>query len=266
MDWPCTAGSVRPLADHFGVPVAFSWREGGFAGEPDRWGRADGPDPLRNARRSRRGERQQPCRYAGTLPAHRRGPARPLVQPVAEVRCPRRRAPRSGARPGRTPRPSSPSNARRKARHARTTPPSSGIAPRPPCETSTIGGPSMTGPRPRCGRRSPTPAFVPQPVHVLGWGRLSCRTRIFGSPDQRATVRLVFRGAFRRIQACEAASDRTIHRSLGVVQLADRGPPFPAATLHPDELAQARIRTGDCRPRRPWLMPAGAFGDASGPS
>ena len=36
MDWPCTPGYVRAIADHLGIPVYFSWREGGFARELDR--------------------------------------------------------------------------------------------------------------------------------------------------------------------------------------------------------------------------------------
>ena len=37
---------------------------------------------------------------------------------------------------------------------------------------------------------------------------------IFGSPDQWATLRLVFPSAFHRVEACEAASGKTIHRTL----------------------------------------------------
>jgi 3'-phosphoadenosine 5'-phosphosulfate sulfotransferase (PAPS reductase)/FAD synthetase len=106
----------------------------------------------------------------------------------------------------------------------------------------------------------------PHPAYVLGWGRLSCRACIFGSPDQWATIRLVFPTAFARVAAREAASGKTIHRSLSVIQLADRGTPFPAALLHADELAQA----GDPAWRLsilvdPWTLPAGAFGDHAGP-
>ena len=98
-------------------------------------------------------------------------------------------------------------------------------------------------------------------------GRLSCRACIFGSPDQWATLRLVFPAAFNRIAAREAASGKTIHRSLNVAQLADRGTPFPAATSHPEELAQAD--DPDWRLpilARPWALPAGAFGDSAGPA
>ncbi|WP_346773602.1 hypothetical protein [Sphingomonas sp. ABOLF] len=36
MDWPCTPGYVRAIAAHLGLPLYFSWREGGFARELDR--------------------------------------------------------------------------------------------------------------------------------------------------------------------------------------------------------------------------------------
>lgn len=106
----------------------------------------------------------------------------------------------------------------------------------------------------------------PHPAYVLGWGRLSCRACIFGSPDQWATLRLIFPSAFHRIAAREAQSGKTIHRSMNVVDLADRGTPFPAAQRHPDELVQA----DDAEWRlpilaEPWTLPAGAFGDSAGP-
>ena len=69
--------------------------------------------------------------------------------------------------------------------------------------------------------------------------------------------------ARRRLRGSER---QAIHRSLSVAQLADRGTAFPAATLHPDELAQADdpvwrlLILAD-----PWAFPASAFGDHAGP-
>lgn len=79
-------------------------------------------------------------------------------------------------------------------------------------------------------------------------------------------MRLVFPAAFEQIARREAATAKTIHRTLSVNQLADRGTPFNSATLHPDELAQAE----DAEWRLPlivdpWTLPAGAFGDRAGP-
>ncbi|WP_306286124.1 hypothetical protein [Sphingomonas sp. Ant20] len=33
MDWPCTPAYVRAIAEHFGIALYVSWREGGFARE-----------------------------------------------------------------------------------------------------------------------------------------------------------------------------------------------------------------------------------------
>jgi DNA sulfur modification protein DndC len=33
MDWPCTPAFVRATGDALGIPVVFSWREGGFVRE-----------------------------------------------------------------------------------------------------------------------------------------------------------------------------------------------------------------------------------------
>src|SRR6187402_2744536 len=40
MDWPCTRAYVRAIADHLGIALYVSWREGGFDRE---LARADAP-------------------------------------------------------------------------------------------------------------------------------------------------------------------------------------------------------------------------------
>jgi 3'-phosphoadenosine 5'-phosphosulfate sulfotransferase (PAPS reductase)/FAD synthetase len=107
----------------------------------------------------------------------------------------------------------------------------------------------------------------PHPAYVLGWGRLSCRACIFGSADQWATLRLIFPSAFQHVADREAASGRTIHRTLTITQLADRGTPSPSATSNPEELAQADHPEWHLPIlAAPWTLPAGAFGDSVGPS
>ncbi len=105
----------------------------------------------------------------------------------------------------------------------------------------------------------------PPPSLRPGMGAPLLPSLIFGSPAQWATLRLVFGPAFRRVVAREAASGKTIHRSLSVTQLADRGTPFPAATSHPDELAQADDPVWRLSILAdPWGLPAGAYGDKAG--
>ena len=75
---------------------------------------------------------------------------------------------------------------------------------------------------------------TPHPAYGLGWSRVSCRSCIFGSPNQWASLRAVFPEAFWRIAAAEAATGWTFQRRASVVELADRGRPYAAALQSPE--------------------------------
>lgn len=68
------------------------------------------------------------------------------------------------------------------------------------------------------------------------------------------------------IAARERRSGLTIQRRATVVALADLGIPYPAALAQP-ELVSVAGRTAWSLPmiQRPWILPAGAFGEAAGP-
>jgi len=100
----------------------------------------------------------------------------------------------------------------------------------------------------RCG-------VLPAPAYRLGFGRLSCLAYIFGSADLWATVRWLAPDLFARIAAYEGRFGRTIQRGRTVATMANRGRPFAAALAQP----------GLVRPDR-WGPPAGATGDATGPT
>lgn len=265
MDWPCTPGYVHTLAAHFGIPLYFSWREGGFARELDR---ADVPTaPILFETPSGIG-------YAGgNGPSGTRGlfpqtaadlrvrwcsPSLKIDVLAAAIRNQHR------FYDGRT--------LVITGERAEESPARARYATFERHRTSTLQR-AVDHWRPvhhwneaRIWEIIARWKLRPHPAYVLGWGRLSCRSCIFGSPDQWATLRLVFPAAFQKVADREATSGRTIHRSLSVSQLADRGTPFPSATLHPDELAQA----DDTDWRLPiivdpWILPAGAFGDHAGP-
>lgn len=88
-------------------------------------------------------------------------------------------------------------------------------------------------------------AVTPHPAYQLGWGRLSCRACIFGSPNQWATIRAVFPDQFRRIAALEQASGFTIQRSASVVALADRGCPYLRAGTDGVDLYGTEVNGGE---------------------
>jgi 3'-phosphoadenosine 5'-phosphosulfate sulfotransferase (PAPS reductase)/FAD synthetase len=108
---------------------------------------------------------------------------------------------------------------------------------------------------------------TPHPAYRLGWGRVSCLACIFGQADQWASVRKIAPAIFDRIACYEQEFGKTIHRGKTVMQLADKGTPYPACN---DEalvnLAMHRAYPLDAILTDSWTLPAGAFKHCGGPS
>lgn len=105
----------------------------------------------------------------------------------------------------------------------------------------------------------------PHPAYWCGWGRVSCRTCIFGSCNQWATIRTYMPDVFEAIAVREESFGVTIHRKLTVRQQADRG---VAYDVDPAMLALAidEHYRGDIVVQGQWRYPPGAFGESSGPT
>ena len=265
MVWPCTPGYVRAIAEHFGIALYVSWRAGGFARELARDDAPTAPIAFETPTGIGRAGGNGPAGTRGLFPQTSPdlrvrwcSPALKIDVLAAAIRN------QSRFLDGRT--------LVITGERAEESPSRARYAAFEPHRTSTLGrGVDHWRPVHDWTERQVWDLIArsrirPHPAYVLGWGRLSCRACIFGSPGQWATLRSVFPAAFQRIAANEAASGKTIHRSLSVTQLADRGTPFPAALLHPDELAQADDPAWRLSIlARPWTLPAGAFGDHAGP-
>jgi len=108
---------------------------------------------------------------------------------------------------------------------------------------------------------------MPHPAYRLGWGRVSCLACIFGLADQWASVRLIAPELFSRIAQYERDFGKTIHKGKSVVDLADKGTPYPQCR---DEalvnLAMHREYPADAILTDAWALPAGAFRHCGGPS
>lgn len=265
MDWPCTAAYVRAVAAHLGVPVYFSWREGGFARELDRSGAPTAPVLFETPDGMGCAGGHGPEGTRGLFPQTTSDLRLRWCSPSLKIdvlAAALRNQPRfldgrtlvvTGERAEESP---------ARARYAQLE------AHRTSSRLRIVDHwrPIHDWTEARVWETIATALIRPHPAYVLGWGRLSCRTCIFGSADQWATVRLVFPAAFRRLQVREAITGRTIHRALDLGSLADRGRPFPAALGHPDALAQAEDEIWRLPiVMDPWTLPAGAFGDAAGP-
>jgi 3'-phosphoadenosine 5'-phosphosulfate sulfotransferase (PAPS reductase)/FAD synthetase len=267
MDWPCTTAYVRAVGAAFGIRTYLSWREGGFErelgrdetptaavvfGTPDgRLGRAGGEGPP-----GTRGRFPQVC---ADLRLRWCSSALKIEVMAALIR----NQPRFGE--GRTlvvtgeRAEESPARARYAAfgRHRTAT----------RMRQVDHWRPVLAWPEAEVWAIIARHAVTPHPAYALGWCRVSCRSCIFGSPNQWASLRAVFPEAFWRIAATEAATGWTIQRRASVVDLADRGRPYAAALQSPELVARARASawTGPIF-SRPWRLPAGAFGEAAGPS
>lgn len=105
------------------------------------------------------------------------------------------------------------------------------------------------------------------PAYECGWTRLSCKTCVFGSPNQWATIRAISPERFNRIANYEKQFGYTIHRKHSVEHLADKGEPYKAALDNPElvSLAMSDKYTRDMI-NNSWKLPAGAFGESAGPT
>ncbi len=105
------------------------------------------------------------------------------------------------------------------------------------------------------------------PAYRLGFSRVSCRFCIFLQPQALATLAALYPKAFDRMADREAATGRTIKRHADLRTLARQAQPFQAALNQPElaRIAGGQVWTGSMA-IRPWTLPAGAFGQAGGPS
>ena len=105
------------------------------------------------------------------------------------------------------------------------------------------------------------------PQHRLGWGRVSCLACIFGQTDQWASVRLIAPDLFARIAQYERDFGKTIHKGKSVVDLADKGTPYPQCRNEAlVNLAMHREYPADAILTDAWALPPGAFRHCGGPS
>lgn len=102
------------------------------------------------------------------------------------------------------------------------------------------------------------------PAYHLGWGRCSCRTCIFGSPNQWATVGASMPESLSIIAHYERTFKVTIHRKLSVTELASKGTPY---AVEPEVLRLANQAVYDAPIfLASWVLPVGAFKESAGPT
>lgn len=105
----------------------------------------------------------------------------------------------------------------------------------------------------------------PHPAYHLGYGRTSCMKCIFGSDDQWATGYALDPCGTKQLIFLEEQFGCTIHRSLSIKQRIAKGRRYPASFSH---YAISAMRDYYDEPifLEHWELPAGAFGDSCGPT
>lgn len=102
------------------------------------------------------------------------------------------------------------------------------------------------------------------PAYWVGFGRCSCRTCIFGSKNQWATIRRYWPNQFKVVADYEREFKVTIHRIHSVDLLADMGSPYEP---DPEMVKLAQSRTYDAPIILDvWKRPPGAFAESAGPT
>ena len=116
----------------------------------------------------------------------------------------------------------------------------------------------------------------PHPAYKMGWGRVSCAGCIFGSADQFASLRAVNPAQFQGLVDMEAGLGVNVKRSMSLLQLVESGNKGgqPGRVyehiLTPEGQRLARLATAreytDPVLVDDWTLPAGAFGESTGPT
>jgi len=273
MDWPCTPGYCRAVAAELGLPIYYSWRDGGFLREMLRdnqptapvtfecpegcMGHAGGKGPCNTRRRFPQVSADLSVRWcssslkievaaAGLRNQDRFNHTRTLVV--------------TGERAEE-----SPSRARYKEFETDRSSATKGKLGRHVDHWRPVHGWNET----RIWDIIAKYRMRPHPCYELGWGRCSCASCIFGSKDQWASLALIAPEHVERICRYEEEFGCTIQRKKSVRQLVKEGAPYPV--LLTKEVEDSRRQSLDpvyhlsLRPDI-WRLPAGAFGESIGPT
>lgn len=273
MDWPITRAYCKAFADAMGLPIYYSWREGGFEREmlrngdrtaPVAFEQPDGTLGRAGGIRGKEGTRLKFPQVSADLNVRwcsgkmkidvmdvlianqeRFNGKRILVVTGERAEESSNRAKYKTFEPHRT--------------HAKTKRHADAYRPVHAWKEGDVWGIMQKH------------GIVAHPSYRLGYGRLSCRECIFGSDNQWATNQALFPAATNKVGDYENQFGVTIHRTLTVGERAKRGTPYAAAVAQPGLARFADQHEWDAsqpivvKPSE-WKLPAGAFGETSGPS
>lgn len=267
MDWPVTAAYCRAVADALGLPIYFSWREGGFLREMLR---SDAPtggvvtqtpdgDLYLPSKGDRLGTRLKFPQVSASLST--RWCSSYLKIDVAARAITGQARFRSGNYLMVTGERAEESANR--AKYAEVEPHRATTRARRVDQCRAV----LHWPEAKVWEIIERHRIRPHPAYLIGLSRVSCMWCIFGSKAQWATGRAMAPAAFAKVAGYERQFGVTIRRDGSITQAADAGVPLEAPA---DLVAQATSETYDqpviLEPHETWVLPKGAFGEACGPT
>lgn len=103
----------------------------------------------------------------------------------------------------------------------------------------------------------------PHPAYILGWGRVSCMKCIFGNEHQWASANVVDPSGVQVVADYETDFGKTIHRVKSIMERINKGVPYEMD----EEVIRLALSTEYYAPMtvEDWVLPKGAFGDLTGP-
>lgn len=105
----------------------------------------------------------------------------------------------------------------------------------------------------------------PHPAYYLGWGRVSCKWCIFGNANQMASAYKISPKQGDYIISLEKDFGITIKRNISLIDLIQSGDPYLTIDTELSELAISYEYSISIT-MDPWILPAGAYGDKCGPT
>lgn len=269
MDWPCHHAYVDKFANAFGVPITYSWREGGFKRELERDNTPTAPSivPINgqmqkvggNGPENTRGKFPQVSANLGVRwcsPALKLGPFAAWLQNDPSFREGRTLV-ITGERA---------EESRNRATYAQFEPHRCDLRNGQSYQRYIDHWrPVLLWPEAMVWDIMKRWRIVPPIGYRIGLGRMSCLFCIFHGKEEWALVRAVHPKGFIRIAKAEERSGLTIHREHSIVELADMGRP---PSIDPELMRIALSKTYDGPIFEPgeWTLPPGAFKRTGGPS
>ncbi len=274
MDWPCTRSYCRAFAEALGLRILFSWKVGGFEREmlrensltsPIKWENPDGTISSAGGTRGKMATRLKFPQVSADL-AVRWCSAYLKIDVMTRVlhNSPRFLGKRVLVVTGER---AEESTAR--AHYAEAEPDRADGRNKGPRRRKLVDRwrPVHGWSEREVWRIMKRWRVQPHPCYVIGFGRASCMKCIFGNADQWATVRALDPQGFEVVAAYEERFGVTIKRKKSLRVIVDQGKSYvfdreaARLALSHDYTAPILVPEGQT-----WRLPAGAFGDACGPT